>query len=115
MLRLNKLEIFIDSSRILTTSKVGFPRQNLILTNRDSPASLDEDENLVSTHQQIKEETDNYVEDYSSMMEYGGRVTYDLQSMFLRERLNALEDVTTNDIFGPIHPTYKCSMEMKNG
>ena len=50
-------------------------------------------------HQTIREEIDNYNDDYNSMMEYGERVTAedvtppdDPQYMFLRERLKALKD-----------------------
>ncbi len=49
-------------------------------------------------HQQIWEEIDSYVTDYSSMMEYGEKVTADPstfddpQYMFLSERLKALQD-----------------------
>jgi len=68
------------------------------IANEDSPASLAEAEKLLSTHQQIREEIDSYVNDYTSMMEYGEKVTSDPstfddpQYMFLRERLKALKD-----------------------
>jgi len=68
------------------------------IANEDSPASLAEAEKLLSTHQQIREEIDSYVNDYSSMMEYGEKITADEatyedpQYMFLRERLKALKD-----------------------
>merc|ERR1719210_2484020 len=68
------------------------------ITNEDSPASLAEAEKLLSTHQQIREEIDSYVNDYTSMMEYGEKITADPatfddpQYMFLRERLKALKD-----------------------
>merc|ERR1712226_1458851 len=68
------------------------------IANEDSPASLAEAEKLLSTHQQIREEIDSYVNDYSSMMEYGEKITADPttfddpQYMFLRERLKALKD-----------------------
>jgi len=68
------------------------------IANEDSPSSLAEAEKLLSTHQQIREEIDSYVNDYSSMMEYGEKVTADPatfddpQYMFLRERLKALKD-----------------------
>ena len=51
----------------------------------------------MSQHQQIREEIDSYTNDYSSMMDYGEKVTADPstfddpQYMFLRERLNALK------------------------
>jgi len=68
------------------------------IANEDSPSSLAEAEKLLSTHQQIREEIDSYVNDYTSMMEYGEKVTADPstfddpQYMFLRERLKALKD-----------------------
>ena len=68
------------------------------IANEDSPSSLAEAEKLLSTHQQIREEIDSYVNDYASMMEYGEKVTSDPstfddpQYMFLRERLKALKD-----------------------
>merc|ERR1712241_1057845 len=67
------------------------------IANEDSPSSLAEAEKLLSTHQQIREEIDSYVNDYSSMMEYGEKITADPatfddpQYMFLRERLAALK------------------------
>merc|ERR1719438_713925 len=68
------------------------------IANEDSPASLAEAEKLLSNHQQIREEIDTYVNDYTSMMEYGEKGTADPatfedpQYMFLRERLKALKD-----------------------
>merc|ERR1719210_2804018 len=68
------------------------------IANEDSPSSLAEAEKLLSQHQQIREEIDSYTNDYSSMMDYGEKVTADpstfddQQYMFLRERLKALRD-----------------------
>lgn len=65
------------------------------VASEDIPSSLSEAEKLLSQHQQIKEEIDNYTEDYNKMMDYGERVTAgqsDPQYMFLRERLKALQD-----------------------
>jgi spectrin beta len=68
------------------------------IANEDTPSSLAEAEKLLSQHQQIREEIDSYTNDYSSMMEYGEKVTADPstfddpQYMFLRERLKALKD-----------------------
>merc|ERR1712241_720729 len=67
------------------------------IANEDTPSSLAEAEKLLSQHQQIREEIDSYTNDYSSMMDYGEKVTADPstfddpQYMFLRERLNALK------------------------
>ncbi|XP_071041629.1 spectrin beta chain [Parasteatoda tepidariorum] len=65
------------------------------VASEDIPSSLTEAENLITQHQQIREEIDNYTEDYNSMMEYGEKITRDqtdAQYMFLRERLRALQD-----------------------
>ncbi|XP_044730255.1 spectrin beta chain isoform X2 [Chrysoperla carnea] len=68
------------------------------VASEDTPASLAEAEKLLSQHQTIREEIDNYTDDYSKMMEYGERLTEepptqdDPQYMFLRERLKALKD-----------------------
>ncbi len=65
------------------------------VASEDTPNSLAEAEKLLSQHQQIREEIDNYTEDYNSMMEYGEKITADQtdpQYMFLRERLKALKD-----------------------
>ncbi|KAI8116109.1 Spectrin beta chain [Lucilia cuprina] len=68
------------------------------VASEDTPTSLPEAEQLLNQHQSIREEIDNYTEDYKNMMEYGERLTSesntsdDPQYMFLRERLNALKD-----------------------
>ncbi|XP_076252536.1 spectrin beta chain isoform X3 [Rhynchophorus ferrugineus] len=68
------------------------------IASEDTPASLSEAEKLLSQHQAIKEEIDNYRDDYTKMMEYGEKITADPstqddpQYMFLRERLKALKD-----------------------
>lgn len=41
----------------------------------DIPASLSEAEKLLSQHQTIKEEIDNYKDEYAKMMEYGEKIT----------------------------------------
>ena len=58
------------------------------VASEDIPSSLAEAENLLTQHQQIREEIDNYTEDYNSMMDYGEKITRDqtdAQYMFLRE------------------------------
>lgn len=45
------------------------------VASEDIPASLAEAEKLLSQHQGIREEIDNYTDDYSRMMEYGERIT----------------------------------------
>lgn len=65
------------------------------VASEDIPSNLAEAEKLLSQHQQIKDEIDNYTDDYNSMMEYGEKVTKDQtdpQYMFLRERLKSLQD-----------------------
>lgn len=68
------------------------------VASEDTPASLPEAEKLLNQHQSIREEIDNYTDDYSKMMEYGESLTSepssqeDPQYMFLRERLRALKD-----------------------
>lgn len=68
------------------------------VASEDPPASLVEAEKLLNQHGTIREEIDNYTEDYKNMMEYGERLTSDPtqnedpQYMFLRERLRALKD-----------------------
>ncbi|XP_055390536.1 spectrin beta chain isoform X2 [Condylostylus longicornis] len=68
------------------------------VASEDTPTSLPEAEKLLNQHQSIREEIDNYTEDYKNMMEYGERLTSepttneDPQYMFLRERLKALKD-----------------------
>ncbi|XP_022245252.1 spectrin beta chain-like isoform X3 [Limulus polyphemus] len=65
------------------------------VASEDIPSSLAEAESLLSHHQQIKEEINNYTDDFNQMIEYGDQVTKDQtdpQYMFLRERLRALQD-----------------------
>lgn len=68
------------------------------VASEDTPASLAEAEKLLAQHQTIREEIDNYTDDYTKMMEYGEKITAepstqdDPQYMFLRERLKALKD-----------------------
>lgn len=68
------------------------------VASEDAPDSLVEAEKLLNQHQTIREEIDNYTQDYKSMMTYGEEITTDPtkmedpQYMFLRERLKALTD-----------------------
>ncbi|XP_064621468.1 spectrin beta chain-like isoform X3 [Lineus longissimus] len=65
------------------------------IASEDIPQSLSEAEQLLNTHQQLKEEIDAYEPDYESMMEYGRKVTEgqtDAQYMFLSQRLQALDE-----------------------
>ena len=68
-----------------------------LVASEDIPNSLNEAEQLLNQHQTIKEEIDRYGPDYGQMKDYGHRViqdadTTDPQYIFLRERLNALDD-----------------------
>lgn len=66
------------------------------VANTDAPQSLNEAEQMLNQHQSIKEEIDRYAPDYSRMKEFGDRIcnsadVSDPQYLFLRERLNALD------------------------
>ena len=72
-------------------------RTQTLVASEDIPNTLSEAEQLLNQHQTIKEEIDRYGPDYSQMKDYGHRVirdadTSDPQYIFLRERLNALDD-----------------------
>ena len=72
-------------------------RTQTLVASEDIPNTLNEAEQLLNQHQTIKEEIDRYGPDYAQMKEYGHRVirdadTTDPQYIFLRERLNALDD-----------------------
>lgn len=45
------------------------------MASEDIPSSLSDAEKLLSQHQAIREEIDNYTADYTQMMEYGEKVT----------------------------------------
>jgi len=72
-------------------------RTQTSVASEDIPNTLNEAEQLLNQHQTIKEEIDRYGPDYAQMKEYGHRVIHDAdttdpQYIFLRERLNALDD-----------------------
>ncbi|KAG8228277.1 hypothetical protein J437_LFUL006245 [Ladona fulva] len=73
-------------------------RSQTDVASEDIPTSLADAERLLGQHQSIREEIDNYTDDYTKMMAYGERITAepstidDPQYMFLRERLKALKD-----------------------
>jgi spectrin beta len=68
------------------------------VASEDTPSSLPDAEKLLNQHQSIREEIDNYTDDYIKMMEYGESLTSDPsassdpQYMFMRERLKALRN-----------------------
>lgn len=45
------------------------------VASEDIPSSLADAEKLLNQHQSIREEIDNYTDDYVKMMEYGDKVT----------------------------------------
>ncbi|CAF3404439.1 unnamed protein product [Rotaria sp. Silwood1] len=72
-------------------------RTQTLVASEDIPNTLSEAEQLLNQHQTIKEEIDRYGPEYAQMKEYGHCVirdadTTDPQYIFLRERLNALDD-----------------------
>ena len=82
--------------RELDHFSVWLTRTQTAVANCDAPQSLVEAEQMLNQHQTIKEEIDRYMPDYSKMKEFGDRVcrnadASDPQYLFLRERLNALD------------------------
>ncbi|KAG7484753.1 hypothetical protein MATL_G00053400 [Megalops atlanticus] len=64
------------------------------VASEDIPTSLPEAEQLLTQHEGIKNEVDNYKEDYEKMRAVGEEVTQgqtDAQHMFLAQRLQALD------------------------
>ncbi|XP_048883547.1 spectrin beta chain, non-erythrocytic 1-like isoform X1 [Brienomyrus brachyistius] len=64
------------------------------VASEDSPTSLAEAERLLAQHKTIKNEVDNYKEDYEKMQALGEEVTQgqtDAQHIFLAQRLQALD------------------------
>lgn len=45
------------------------------VASEDIPGSLADAERLLSQHQTIREEIDNYTQDYNKMMDYGKKIT----------------------------------------
>ncbi|XP_038072907.1 spectrin beta chain, non-erythrocytic 1-like isoform X2 [Patiria miniata] len=65
------------------------------VASEDIPESLKEAEKLLNKHAAIKDEIDGYEENYAKMKEQGDRITEgqtDTQYMFLKQRLQALDD-----------------------
>jgi len=82
--------------RDLDHFSVWLTRTQTAVASSETPQSLVEAEQMLNQHQTIKEEIDRYVPDYSRMKEYGDRVcanadAADPQYLFLRERLNGLD------------------------
>uniref|UniRef100_A0A671YL88 Spectrin beta chain n=1 Tax=Sparus aurata TaxID=8175 RepID=A0A671YL88_SPAAU len=69
-------------------------RTQTAVASEDIPTSLPEAESLLAQHESIKNEVDNYKEDYEKMRAVGEEVTQgqtDAQYMFLAQRLQALD------------------------
>ncbi|MGH0144969.1 UNVERIFIED_CONTAM: hypothetical protein FKN15_004632 [Acipenser sinensis] len=69
-------------------------RTQTAIASEDNPTSLTEAERLLAQHQNIRNEVDNYKEDYQKMRAVGEEVTQgqtDAQHMFLSQRLQALD------------------------
>uniref|UniRef100_A0A8C3G9G6 Spectrin beta chain n=1 Tax=Cyclopterus lumpus TaxID=8103 RepID=A0A8C3G9G6_CYCLU len=69
-------------------------RTQTAVASEDIPTSLPEAESLLTQHESIKNEVDNYKEDYEKMRALGEEVTQgqtDAQHMFLAQRLQALD------------------------
>uniref|UniRef100_A0A4W6CDR1 Spectrin beta chain n=1 Tax=Lates calcarifer TaxID=8187 RepID=A0A4W6CDR1_LATCA len=69
-------------------------RTQTAVASEDIPTSLPEAESLLVQHESIKNEVDNYKEDYEKMRAVGEEVTQgqtDAQHMFLAQRLQALD------------------------
>ncbi|XP_031712807.1 spectrin family protein isoform X1 [Anarrhichthys ocellatus] len=69
-------------------------RTQTAVASEDIPTSLPEAESLLAQHESIKNEVDNYKEDYEKMRAVGDEVTQgqtDAQHMFLAQRLQALD------------------------
>ncbi|KAG7272728.1 hypothetical protein CRUP_038174 [Coryphaenoides rupestris] len=69
-------------------------RTQTAVASEDIPTSLAESESLLAQHEGIKNEVDNYKEDYERMRDVGEEVTRgqtDAQYVFLAQRLQALD------------------------
>lgn len=74
----SKLEEAGDLHRFLRDLdhfQVWLTKSQTDVASEDTPASLAEAEKLLSQHQTIREEIDNYTDDYTKMMEYGEKIT----------------------------------------
>ncbi|BFZ11613.1 hypothetical protein BsWGS_14652 [Bradybaena similaris] len=70
-------------------------RTQTTVASEDIPNSLAEAEKLLNQHQQLRDEIDTYAPEYAKIKEFGDKVTEgeeDPQYMFLRQRLQALDD-----------------------
>ncbi|GFS19194.1 spectrin beta chain [Elysia marginata] len=70
-------------------------RTQMTVASEDIPNSLADAEKLLNQHQQLRDEIDNYAPEYAKNKEFGDKITEgeeDPQYMFLRQRLQALDD-----------------------
>ncbi|XP_056601634.1 spectrin family protein isoform X2 [Triplophysa dalaica] len=87
----SKLQGFL---RDLDDFQAWLSRTQTTVASEDTPTSLAEAERLLAQHEAIKNEVDNYKEDYEKMRDTGAEVTQgqtDAQHMFLAQRLQALD------------------------
>ncbi|XP_064174889.1 spectrin beta chain, non-erythrocytic 1-like isoform X2 [Anguilla rostrata] len=87
----SKLQQFL---RDLDDFQTWLSRTQTAIASEDMPNTLAEAEKLLAQHEGIKNEIDNYEEDYQKMRDMGEMVTQgqtDAQYMFLRQRLQALD------------------------
>ncbi|KAG9334206.1 hypothetical protein JZ751_008504 [Albula glossodonta] len=87
----SKLQQFL---RDLDDFQSWLSRTQTAIASEDMPNTLAEAEKLLAQHEGIKNEIDNYEEDYQKMRDMGEMVTQgqtDAQYMFLRQRLQALD------------------------
>ncbi|XP_068455690.1 spectrin beta chain, non-erythrocytic 1-like isoform X2 [Clinocottus analis] len=86
-----KLQQFL---RELDDFQTWLARTQTAIASEDMPNTLAEAEKLMAQHEGIKNEIQNYEEDYQKMRDMGEMVTQgqtDAQHMFLRQRLQALD------------------------
>jgi len=70
-------------------------RTQMTVASEDIPNSLADAEKLLNQHQQLRDEIDTYAPEYAKIKDFGDKVTEgeeDAQYMFLRQRLQALDD-----------------------
>uniref|UniRef100_A0A8C2DNE4 Spectrin beta chain n=1 Tax=Cyprinus carpio TaxID=7962 RepID=A0A8C2DNE4_CYPCA len=87
----SKLQQFL---RELDDFQSWLSRTQTAIASEDMPNTLTEAEKLLAQHEGIKNEINNYEEDYQKMRDMGEMVTQgqtDAQYMFLRQRLQALD------------------------
>uniref|UniRef100_A0AAQ4QLC9 Spectrin beta chain n=1 Tax=Gasterosteus aculeatus aculeatus TaxID=481459 RepID=A0AAQ4QLC9_GASAC len=87
----SKLQGFL---RDLNDFQSWLSRTQTAVASEDIPTSVPEAESLLAQHESIKNEVDNYKEDYEKMRAVGEEVTQgqtDAQHMFLAQRLQALD------------------------